>query len=191
MALDAALSKKHFSQIPSAPTSVGAPSRPSRFSSLAKRIDIRVLLVGSLLPDIIDKPLGRFFLRDVFCNSRIFCHTLLFLLIISSAGIYLYRKRRQNWLLVLSFGTFTHLIFDCMWLSPHTLLWPLYGCSFPRGANIGFACWLRGIFASLMAEPNSYAYTTEIIGGVVLGLFLWHLIKAKALASFITRGEVD
>lgn len=191
MVLDAALSKKHFSQIPSASTSVGAPSRPSRFSSLAKRIDIRVLLVGSLLPDIIDKPLGRFFLRDVFCNSRIFCHTLLFLLIISSAGIYLYRKRRQNWLLVLSFGTFTHLIFDWMWLSPHTLFWPLYGWTFARGANIGFACWLGGIFTSLVTEPNSYAYTTEIIGGVVLGFFLWHLIKAKALVSFITRGEVD
>lgn len=191
MILDAALNKKHSKQTPPSSTQPDISSRPSRFSALAKHIDIRVLLVGSLLPDIIDKPLGRLFFRDMFSNGRIICHTLFFLIILSLAGIYLYRRKRKNWLLVLSFGTFTHLIFDQMWLSPHTLFWPLYGWSFPKHANIGFACWLGGIFTSLLTQPNSYVYITEIIGGVVLGFFLWHIMKEKTLLNFITKGKVD
>ena len=100
--------------------------------SLANRIDIRLLLIGSLLPDIIDKPVGQFFFRDTFSNGRIFCHTLLFLILISLGGLYLYYNRKKTWLLVLSFGTFTHLILDAMWRTPRTLLWPLYGLSFER-----------------------------------------------------------
>ena len=65
-------------------------SKVSWLSSLANHIDIRVLLLGSLLPDIIDKPVGLYFWRDTFSNGRIFCHTLLFLMVITLAGLYLY-----------------------------------------------------------------------------------------------------
>ena len=54
----------------------------SWLASLANRIDIRVLLIGSLLPDIIDKPLGYLFFRETFSNVRIFSHTLLFLILL-------------------------------------------------------------------------------------------------------------
>ncbi len=191
MILDAALNKKHSKQTSSSSTLADISSRLSRFSSLARYIDIRILLVGSLLPDIIDKPLGRIFFRGVFANGRIICHTLFFLIILSLAGIHLYRRRRKNWLLVLSFGTFTHLIFDQMWLSPHTLFWPLYGWSFPKYANVGFACWLGGIFTALLTQPSSYIYITEAIGGVVLGFFLWHIMKEKTLLNFIVKGKVN
>ena len=50
----------------------------SWISSLGSRIDIRILMMGSLLPDIIDKPVGRLLLRDTLNNGRIFSHTLLF-----------------------------------------------------------------------------------------------------------------
>jgi len=191
MILDAALNKKHSKQTSSSSTLADISYRLSRFSSLARYIDIRILLVGSLLPDIIDKPLGRIFFRGVFANGRIICHTLFFLIILSLAGIHLYRRRRKNWLLVLSFGTFTHLIFDQMWLSPHTLFWPLYGWSFPKHADVRFICWLGGIFTSLWTQPNGYAYITETIGGVVLAFFLWHIMKEKTLLNFIVKGKVN
>ena len=99
----------------------------SWLTSFAYRVDIRLLLIGSLLPDIVDKPLGLFLLRDTFASGRIFCHTLLFLIVITLVGLYLYRSRKKTWLLVLSFGTFTHLILDAMWRTPRTFHWPLYG----------------------------------------------------------------
>ncbi len=97
----------------SAPVPV-SEAAASWFTSLAGRIDIRLLLGASLLPDIIDKPLGLLFFRDTFSNSRLFGHTLLFVVVIFLAGLYLYRSRGRLWLLVLAFGAFAHLVFDQM-----------------------------------------------------------------------------
>ena len=62
-------------------------SKTSLFRSLANRVDIRFLLIGSLLPDIIDKPIGVYFFRETFSNGRIFSHTLLFLISITIIGL--------------------------------------------------------------------------------------------------------
>jgi inner membrane protein len=180
--------RSHCTRLPKvllAPNPISA-HKESCLSSLANHIDIRILLVGSLLPDIIDKPVGQLIFRDTFANGRIFCHTLLFLLIISLAGIYLYQRRRKNWLLVLSFGTFTHIILDQMWLAPETLLWPLYGFTFPK-ANLSH--WLGNILVSLLAAPSTYI--PEIIGAVVLGIFLWQLIHLRTLGNFVIKGTVS
>lgn len=172
------------------------PTTDYGLRNLGRRIDIRVLLVGSLLPDIIDKPLGMIFLGDIFGNGRIFCHTLLFLVIISLAGIYLYRIRSKLWPLVLSFGTFMHLILDQMWLSPETFLWPVYGILFPKEGlgtvllfpkgEVKVVGWLESLFYALHTEPG--IYVPEIIGGAILVWFAATLIYQKRVYSFIRNG---
>ncbi len=157
----------------------------SWFISLGNHIDIRLLLLGSLLPDIIDKPIGQFFFLDIFSSGRIFCHTLLFLLVISLVGLYLYKRKQKTWLLPLSFGIFMHLILDQMWLNPQTLLWPLYGFAFPK-ANLSH--WLGDTFVTLLTEPS--IYIPEIIGALVLGIFFWQLIRLRALNNFIMKGTI-
>src|SRR4030043_267174 len=92
--------------------------RPSWFASLSHYLDIRWLLVGSLLPDIIDKPVGQYLFRDTFNNGRIFSHTLLFLIVISAVGFLLLKKYRYKWMLALAAGTFAHLVLDEMWQVP-------------------------------------------------------------------------
>jgi len=152
----------------------------SWFASLGNRIDIRLLLTGSLLPDIIDKPLGQLLLRETLSNGRIFCHTLLFLTLVTLPGIFLYRSYAKNWLLVLSFGIFTHLILDQMWLSPKTLFWPLYGFAFEK---IDLTGWAGNIFQALLTDPT--VYIPEIVGGVILLLFAWVLVSSRKVCAFI------
>jgi len=158
----------------------------SWFAYLGRCVDIRLLLVGSLLPDIIDKPVGLLWLRETLNNGRIFCHTLLFLLIITLIGVYLYRTRHRNWLMVLSGGVFTHLIFDEMWLTPKTLFWPLYGLAFERLEDL--TCWLSGVWYRLVTEPA--VCIPEIIGVVILVWFTVALLKRRKLYSFLTNGQV-
>jgi inner membrane protein len=158
---------------------------PVWFASLGKRVDIRLLLIGSLLPDIIDKPLGQWLLRDAISNGLIFCHTLLFLILLTLGGLYLYLNRHHTWLLVISFGTFTHLVFDQMWLSPHTLFWPLYGVAFGR---VDLTNWVQRILYELPNKPA--VYTPEIVGGVILVLFMWVLLVDGKLRTFITSGRI-
>ena len=99
----------------------------SRVSGAASALDYRLLLVGFMLPDIIDKPLGIWLLRETLSSGRIFAAVL------AGVGLYLYLTHRRLGALCLALGTLAHLILDQMWLNPRMLLWPLYGLSFERG----------------------------------------------------------
>jgi len=153
--------------------------------SLARRIDIRLLLVGSVLPDLVDKPVGQFFFRSTFSNGRLFGHSLLFLLVIGLLGLYLYGKHRRTWLLVLSFGTLTHLIFDHMWQTPRTLLWPLLGFAFDK---VDLSHWMQDLFFALHADPG--AYVPEIMGAAILAWFGIMLLRRRQLLSFVKKGNL-
>ena len=99
-------------------------------SKLKVKIDYRLIFIGSLLPDIIDKPVGMILL--LLENCRVFGHTLLFILILLLIG-FKYRKS-----LFLSFASFFHLIEDEMWNEPQTLFWPLLGFEFPAKDHASF-----------------------------------------------------
>jgi inner membrane protein len=156
----------------------------SRFASLVNRIDIRLLIIGSLLPDIIDKPIGIFIFQDTFSNGRIFCHTLLFLILITLGGLFLYWRHNKLWLLVLAFGTFVHLILDRMWLEPRTLLWPLYGFSFEK---MDLAHWTWDMLYNLLTNPA--VWISELAGAVIVGCFVWLLVRRENLYAFIKNGR--
>ena len=141
---------------------------------LTNRVDIKLLLIGSLLPDIIDKPVGIVFFADSLARVRAYCHTLLFLVLIFLVGLYLWRSRSRVWLLVLSFGTFTHLILDQMWQSPQVLFWPLYGFVFEKG---DITDWIPNIFNALLTQPS--VYVPEIVGAVIIICFAWISLRKR------------
>lgn len=156
----------------------------SWFRQLGNYLDIRLLLIGSLLPDIIDKPLGQVFFKEFFSNGRIFGHTLLFLLVITLAGLYFYRFRKQSWLLVLSLGTFIHLACDQIWLMPRTMLWPVYGFAFER---IELTGWMAYILDKLLKDPA--VYLPELVGAAVLLWFAIELMHSRNVLNFIKHGR--
>jgi len=164
---------------------VATNSPQPRLNSLAGQIDYRLILVGSLLPDIIDKPVGMLLLRGSLGSGRMFCHSLLFLVILSLAAGYFYSRRRTTWLLVLSFGTFTHLILDQMWLMPQTLLWPIYGWAFER---VDVSHWLQDTFHALQTDPA--VYIPELVGAAILVGFVVGLVRRKRAYAFVREGKI-
>ena len=154
-------------------------------SALGEHIDVRLLLIGSMLPDIVDKPIGLYLFRGTFSTGRLFCHTCLFLILITLAGVYLYKVRGRAWLLVLAFGTFTHLILDQMWLAYRTFLWPFFGFTFERE---DIADWTAKMLRALHTDPS--VYLPEFIGAVVLIWFVLVLVRKKKIYSFIRNGKV-
>jgi inner membrane protein len=153
--------------------------------ALGNRIDVRLLLLGSMLPDIVDKPIGLYLFRDTFSTGRLFCHTLLFLILITIAGAYLYKVRGRFWLLVLAFGTFIHLILDQMWLSSRTFLWPFLGFAFERE---DITDWTGKMLRALYTDPS--VYLPEFIGAVILVWFVLVLVRKKKLGYFLKNGKV-
>jgi len=147
-------------------------------------MDTRLLLVGALLPDIIDKPVGLFFLRDIFGHGRLFSHTLLFFALFALAGLYLYLRHNRGWMLVLAFGTFTHLLLDQMWLTPTTLFWPFSGFAFEKGDPAG---WVPGILHALLTNPE--VYVPELVGAAILLWFGLTLVRRRKVSAFIRYGQ--
>lgn len=184
--LNAALTRRHSHSKPASttPPQNHFSGNESWLISTARRIDIRLLLVGSLLPDLIDKPIGRFFFEETFQSGRIFGHTLLFFLLITLISYYRYQKHRKAGGLVLAFGTFTHLICDQMWFTLPTLLWPLYGWTFPRSG----VYWIENILQALLNNP--LLFMPEILGLVILIRFTWVLVRRKRVYTFIRHGQV-
>ena len=167
--------------------------RPSLWlTTLGTNIDIRLLLIGALLPDIIDKPIAYLFFRETFNTGRIFSHTLLFLVVITLAGLYLYRNRTKLWLLVLAFGTMTHLILDQMWQTPQTLLWPLFGFTFHTEETFYTADiidWAPNTVDRLAADPA--LYVPELVGLVILVWFALILLRRRKVLLFIRHGRIQ
>lgn len=160
-------------------------SKTSFFRSLSNSVDIRFLLVGSMLPDIIDKPIGVYFFLETFSNGRIFSHTLLFLVFITLVGFLIKKYSGKTWGLALSLGTLFHLILDEIWLTPETLLWPLFGIGFDK-YEIGN--WMMDILRGLLESPQ--LYVPEIIGFVALVWFIWELLHRRAITRFLKQGRV-
>lgn len=146
-------------------------------------IDYRLVFWGSMLPDIIDKPLGGLILRETLGNGRIYCHTLLFLLFLLIPGIRLCFKYKRPGLLVMAGGCTIHCILDGMWSFPKTFLWPIYGWSFPPGDP---GNWLR-LWMNLLTSPKYYI--PEILGSVIVIVFFTELVIHKNLYCFIVSGK--
>lgn len=155
----------------------------SRIKSQINPIDYRLVLVGSFLPDIIDKPVFLLIGNRVSLSGRGYAHTLLFNLILLISGLLLIRYRK-SWLLILSLSSFMHLILDRIWDYPVVLFWPLLG-PFPKGETTG---WLSNMFQALFSSPD--VYIPEIIGLVIVLLFVYRIVKGKSVVSFIRSGTI-
>jgi hypothetical protein len=143
-------------------------------------IDPRYLVIGALLPDLVDKPIGRIIFASSVANGRIIGHTLLFSFILLLTGLYLYEKRKDIKVLALATGSFFHLFEDQMWAQPRTFFWPLHGLSFPKDHTdyTGLEYLLKMIEQSF--HPGvSGIHTPEIMGMGILVLMSVYWLKRR------------
>ncbi|MHB8104861.1 MAG: metal-dependent hydrolase [Dehalococcoidales bacterium] len=150
----------------------------SKPQSKANWLDYRFLLLGSILPDIIDKIFGVIYLG----NGRSFCHTLLFTALILAGGICLYRLRKSPVLLCIALGCVTHVLLDTMWLDQRTFFWPLFGWNL-QTSNVSFGLWVEHTFNNVLAKPSEYI--PEIISVISLVFFYLILTRNGKISHFI------
>lgn len=146
-------------------------------------IDYRLVLLGSLLPDIFDKPLWLFAGSNISPSGCDYAHTFLLNLVLLISGLALVRYKKPQ-LLVISSSSFMHLILDRMWDNPITLWWPLLG-PFQRVETTG---WLPSIIYALSSDPGTYI--PEIIGLVIISLLGYRLLMSKNIMNFIRTGTI-
>ncbi len=165
-------------------------SAVSRAETTAERtsvaaIDYRLVILGSILPDLIDKPLGVFILAEELSNGRVFAHTLLFVVLLLSAALIL-RRTAGPALFCLALGSAAHLAMDRLWEEPQTLLWPLLRL---RPERQDVSDWPEQMLEYLFADP--YVYVSEVVGAAVVAALLASLVMRRGLGWFALSGRMD
>ncbi|MFB3764155.1 MAG: metal-dependent hydrolase [Methanotrichaceae archaeon] len=133
-------------------------------ASFFKRSNLTFVAIGSLLPDIIDKPLGEIVFGTP-AMGRIFAHTLLFLMLLAILAAY----TRDIRLISLSGGVLSHFVLDFMWNSPAILLWPLLG-GFPVAEHLDPLSYIGMLLTGLR---NPVIFIPECLGFVYLLYFIY------------------
>lgn len=133
--------------------------------------------VGSILPDLIDKPLGLLISDGFIGYTRIYAHALVFFLAILVAGVILVVKYRSWILLAGGIGVLTHQALDSMWREYWNWLWPAYGPFRGEIFNEDYYSWL---FAEL-TNPWEWLFGLALAG--LIGALIWWGTRSRSGAG--------
>ncbi|MET0832106.1 MAG: metal-dependent hydrolase [Acidimicrobiia bacterium] len=165
----------------------GATIAITRATFRDPRMDLRFLVLGALLADVVDTPVG-LALFDRFHTVRLVTHTLLVSAVVMVAVVMRTRRGRprKRWMLI-AIGMLLHLILDAMWQDQETLWWPFLGVGFtPSGAASA-----RDYVVSVLTDPR--VWLMEAIGLAYLVVLAGRarLLDPVVRSRFLATGTVD
>ena len=129
-----------------------------------RRIDYRYILIGAVLPDIVDG-VARHFL-DYEGSGRGAAHGLLSFMVLAVLVVVAFKGETRLALFGVPVGWLTHIVLDGIWQTPKTFLWPAFGTAFDASP----------------AEPYSWALILD--PGAHLMLWAGEIVGLLALAWF-------
>jgi hypothetical protein len=146
------------------------------------RLDYRLAMLGAILPDLIDKPLGRVIFRERFESGRLFGHALLLNVLFFSV-LFFMRGRGKRKLVLVPIGSLLHLAMDGMWSNPRVFWWPLFGTDFPRQPME--RGWLEYLSAGMALQ--------EAVGIALLAWLLaaHGMLNREGIAAFARTGHLE
>lgn len=150
------------------------------------RVDYRIVAAASLLPDVVDKSIGRLLFRSTFESGRIFGHTLLLNLALFCV-LFFMRGRAKRTFTLIPISSLLHLAEDGMWSQPQTFWWPLFGSEFPKEPVSG------GLLAFLNPLDQPVLLVQEAVGAaVIVWLFAAHgMLSREGLRAFLRTGMLE
>jgi inner membrane protein len=134
-----------------------------------RRIDYRFVLIGAVLPDIVDGVLGLFFFDGP--AGRWIAHSLLAVLVVFAAIVIGFKGDRRLEVFGLGVGWLLHLVADGMWQAPRTFFWPAFGAAFANRPQEPYS-W------DLFTDPLAHVWTWsgEVVGLLIL---LWFFVAFR------------
>jgi hypothetical protein len=97
------------------------------------KVDVRFLLFGAILPDLVDLLYGTV-IRPAYSIGELWFHTLLAPSLYMSVVLLVTRRgRRRRAFMALGIGWLFHILLDGMWTNPEVLFWPFFGWEMPSG----------------------------------------------------------
>lgn len=165
-----------------------------------RSLDYRIILIGSILPDLFDKSVIYFLAGESFRSGRALAHTLVFSLVLICLGLLLHIGYKEGRMLQLGLTGVFHLAMDQMWKYPDVLFWPVEKSRIlpQKAAEVWTEIYTHVLenssseitlssFNRLFRDP--FVYLPEIIGFGILVVFIWSLVRRKKLSAFLRMGK--
>jgi membrane-bound metal-dependent hydrolase YbcI (DUF457 family) len=136
-------------------------------------IDYRLVMLGALLPDLIDVWFG----GARVLHTLAFSVALLVLVMVGTRGRRLQRRR----MLAIPIGTFCHLVLDAVWTRAHTFWWPFLGTAFDGASGL-----------PSLGRPTAVLVVLELAGAAALW-WAWsrfRLSEPGRRATFVRTGRL-
>ena len=166
---------------------VGATIAVARYTFRDDRMDLRMLLLGALLPDIIDTPVGLIFYGRLGSVRLATLGLMLAALVMVGVVMSTRRGRPRTMWMPLAIGLLFHILLDAMWLDPETLWWPFLGWEFTAGGPETVGSYLSGLIADWKV------WLSELVGLMYL-TYLWRaaqLSDRDVWRRFLADGRVN
>jgi hypothetical protein len=140
------------------------------------KVDVRFLLAGAVLPDLVDLTLGTVVLADSHAVGELWLHTLVTPTVYMIGVLLLTRRgRRRRAYMALGVGWLFHMLLDGMWTDPELFFWPFFGWELPVGEGPFWPlAWERAL-----SDP--WRWVLEAVGIAYL-VWLW-------FATGLNQGE--
>jgi hypothetical protein len=131
-------------------------------------MDLRWVVAGSVLPDVVDKPIGSILFHDTFGSHRLVAHALVFPVVALFVVLGVTRRGSpaRKALIAVVIGSLFHLVLDGAWADPEAFWWPALGIEFPEIADSAFGPLVRG----MVTDP--WVWAQEALGATYL-VYLW------------------
>lgn len=145
-------------------------------------MDLRWVVAGSLLPDLIDKPIGSIAFHGTFGTHRLAAHAIVFPVVGLFAAIAATRRGSaiRKGLIGLVIGVLFHLVLDGAWADPEAFWWPFLGIEFPEVADSAFWPLVR----RMLSDP--WVWAGEAVGAAYLA-YLARLVPAAGGFAAVAR----
>ena len=166
---------------------VGGTLAITRYSFRDDRMDVRLLVVGSVLADLIDTPIGLFW-YGAFGSVRLVAHSLLFgaLLMVIVVARTRRGRPRKRWM-PLAIGVLIHMFLDAMWADPETLFWPFLGVDF-TGAGVESA---GALVTAILADWRVWALEATGLAYLTYLAVAGNMIRGAGWRRFARTGRIE
>ena len=166
---------------------LGATIALTRYAFRDERMDLRFLMLGAVLPDLIDTPLGLIF-YEALQSVRLFSHSLVLAGLLMTWIVLATRRGRprKRWMPI-AIGVLIHLFLDAMWADPETLWWPVLGLEFSPAAAMTAGDLVTDTISNLwvwLGEAAGLVYLVVLARRSDLG-------AAEARREFFSTGRVS
>lgn len=96
-----------------------------------RRVDYRYVLIGAIVPDVVDALLNVTLLHE--SAGRSVAHSVLAVIVVTVVILMVFKGQRRLSVFGVGVGWLLHLVGDGMWQAPRTFLWPAFGADFAAG----------------------------------------------------------